>query len=117
MTLQPIRTKEDYQQALSFMESNFNAKPNSKEGRLVEVLAILVEKYEDEHFPIEAPSPIEAIKFRMEQLGISNSELARLLGTRSRVSEIFNGKRHLSIKMIKSLHKKLRIPAEFLLGL
>ena len=116
MNIQPINTKADYERALSFIESNFNAKSNSKAGRMVEVLSILVEKYEDEHFPIDAPSPIEAIKFRMEQLGISNAERANLIGTRSRVSELFSGKRHLSIKMIKSLHKKLRIPAESLLG-
>ena len=116
MSIQPIRTKAQYKKALAFIESNFNAKPNSKEGRVVEVLAILVEKYEDEHFPIEAPTPVEAIKFRMEQLGMSNTDLAKIIGTRARVSEIFNGKRSLSKRMMKVLHRKLHVPAEVLLS-
>ncbi len=116
MRIQPIKTKADYEKALSFIESNFNAKPKSKEGRMVEVLAILVEKYEDEHFPIEAPTPIEAIKFRMEQLGMSNTDLAKIIGNPARVSEIFNGKRNLSVKMMKVLYRKLQVPAEILLG-
>ena len=116
MSIQPIRTKADYKKALAFIELHFNAKPHSKEGRMIEVLAILVEKYEDEHFPIEAPTPVEAIKFRMDQLGMSNTDLARIIGTRARVSEIFNGKRKLSVRMIKALHRKLQVPAEILLG-
>ena len=115
MSIQPIKTKADYNKALAFIESNFNARPNTKEGRMVEVLAILVEKYEDEHFPIDAPTPVEAIKFRMEQLGMSNTDLARIIGTRARVSEIFNGKRGLSVRMMKILHRKLQVPAEVLL--
>lgn len=116
MNIQPIRTKAAYEEALAFIESNFNAKPNTKEGRMVEVLAILVEKYEDERFPIEAPTAVEAIKFRMEQLGMSNADLARIIGTRARVSEIFNGKRSLSVRMMKVLHQKLQVPAEVLLS-
>ncbi len=116
MRIQPIKTKADYEKALSFIESNFNAKPTSKEGRKVEVLAILAEKYEDEHFPIEAPTPVEAIKFRMEQLGMSNTDLAKIIGTPARVSEILNGKRKLSVKMMKVLYRELQVPAEVLLG-
>ena len=116
MSIQPIRAKADYKKALAFIELHLNAKPDSKEGRMVEVLAVLVEKYEDEHFPIEAPTPIEAIKFRMEQLGMSNADLSKIIGTRARVSEIFNGKRKLSIRMMKALHRKLQVPAEVLLG-
>jgi HTH-type transcriptional regulator/antitoxin HigA len=116
MNIQPIRTKTDYEKALAFIESNFHAKPNSKEGRMLEVLAILVEKYEDEHFPIQAPTPVEAIKFRMEQLGMSNADLAKIIGTRARVSEIFNGKRKLSVTMMKALHRKLQVPADVLLS-
>ena len=116
MSIQPIKTRTDYEKALSFIELNFDAKPNSKEGKMVEILAILVEKYEDEHFPIEAPTPVEAIKFRMEQLGISNTELAKMIGTRARVSEIMNGKRSLSVRMMKTLHRELNVPAEILLG-
>jgi HTH-type transcriptional regulator/antitoxin HigA len=116
MSIQPIRTRADYKEALSFIESHFDAKPDSRDGRMVEVLAILAEKYEDEHFPIEAPTPVEAIKFRMEQLGMSNGDLAKIIGTPARVSEIFNGKRNLSVKMMKILHRKLQVPAEVLLG-
>ena len=116
MNIRPIKTKADYEKALAFIEINFKAKSATKEGVMVEVLAILVEKYEDEHFPISAPTPIEAIKFRMEQLDISNADLAGIIGTRSRVSEIFNGKRKLSVKMMRSLHKELQIPAESLLN-
>ena len=117
MSIYPIKTKADYEKALSFVESNFNAKPNSKRGRIVEILAILIEKYEDEHFPIDAPTPIEAIKFRMEQLGMSRTDLAKIIGTRSRVSEIFSGKRSLSVKMMKNLHQELQVPAEVLLSM
>lgn len=116
MKIQPIKTKKDYKKALLFIESNFDAKPTSNEGRIVEVLAILVEKYEDEHFPIEAPTPVEAIKFRMEQLGMSNTDLAKIIGTPARVSEILNGKRDLSLKMMRDLHLKLQVPVEILLG-
>ena len=115
MTIRPIRTRADYEKALAFIESNFDPKPNTKDSRIVEVLAILVEKYEDDHFPIETPTPVEAIKFRMEQLGMSNADLATILGTRARVSEIFNGKRNLSVRMMKLLHRKLHVPAEVLL--
>ncbi|HYQ86149.1 MAG TPA: helix-turn-helix domain-containing protein [Bacteroidota bacterium] len=116
MNIEPIRTKADYEKALAFIESNFNARPNTKKGRTVEVLAILVETYEDEHFPIEAPTPVEAIKFRMEQLGMSNTDLAKIIGTRARVSEIFSGKRNLSVRMMRVLHRKLQVPAEVLLS-
>ena len=116
MNIKPIRTKADYEKVLAFIESNFNARPNTKKGRMVEVLAILVEAYEDEHFPIEAPTPVEAIKFRMEQLGMSNTDLAKIIGTRARVSELFNGKRKLSTRMMKVLHRKLHVPAEVLLS-
>ena len=115
MSIRPINTKSEYKRALAFIESKFHAKRHSREGRAVEVLAILIEKYEDEHFPIDAPTPIEALKFRMEQLGMSNADLAKLIGTRARVSEIFNGKRRLSVKMMKIIHKELHVPADILL--
>jgi HTH-type transcriptional regulator/antitoxin HigA len=115
MSIRPINTKSDYDKALAFIDVNFDAKHNSKMGRIVEVLAILVEKYEEEHFPIKAPTSIEALKFRMEQLGMSNADLAKLIGTRARVSEIMNGKRPLSVKMMRVIHKKLQVPAEVLL--
>ena len=116
MSIRPIKTKAEYKKALFYIEENFDATPNTKEANIVEVLAILVEKYEDEHFPIKSPTPIEAIKFRMEQLGMSNTELAKIIGHRGRVSEIFNGKRSLSVRMMKTLHQELNVPAEVLLG-
>lgn len=116
MKIYPIKTRSDYEKALAFIEKHFEARANSEEGKIVEVLSILVEKYEDEHFPIEMPTPIEAIKFRMEQLGMSNADLAKIIGTTSRVSEIFNGKRNLSVKMMRNIHRRLNVPAEILLG-
>jgi HTH-type transcriptional regulator/antitoxin HigA len=116
MSIRPIRTKADYKAAVAFIERNFDAKPNSRTAEIVEVLVVLVDKYEDEHFPIEAPTPIEAIKFRMEQLGLHNADLAKMIGQRSRVSEILNAKRPLSITMVRRLHRALNIPAECLIG-
>lgn len=117
MTIRPILTKSDYEDALLFIEQNFEAKRNTKIGQLVEVLAILVEKYEDEHFPMEAPTPADAIKFRMDQLGWDRKDLAKIIGTPARVSEIFSGKRELSVTMVKKIHRRLNIPAEILLGI
>ena len=114
--LKPIRTRDEYKAALSVLERLFDAKPDTVEGRFVEILAVLIEKYEESHFPIEAPTPIEAIKFRMEQLGWSNRELAVLLGGRNRVSEVLNQKRDLSLNMIRVLYKKMGVPAESLIG-
>ncbi len=114
--IKPIKTKKDYETALKFIEEYFDAEPKTPEGELVEVLSILVEKYEEEQFPIETPNPVEAIKFRMEQLGLSNHDIAELIGGRNRVSEIFSGKRNLTTGMIRNLCLNLQIPAESLLG-
>jgi len=97
------------------LEVTFDAPVDSPEGDEAELLSILIEKYEDEHYPIEAPDPIEAIKFRMEQMDMNNQDLAEVIGYKSRVSEIFNHKRKLTLKMIRSLHKKLKIPYESLI--
>ena len=115
MDIKAIKTEEDYNQALSRLEGIFQAPANSKEGDEADVLSILIEKYEDEHYPIEAPDPIEAIKFRMEQMGMTNKDLAQVIGYKSRVSEIFNRKRKLTLKMIRNLHEKLKIPYESLI--
>ena len=115
MDIKAIKTDKDYTQALERLEEIFHASPNTKEGDEAEVLSILIEKYEDEHYPIEAPDPVEAIKFRMEQLGMSNKDLAQVIGYKSRVSEIFSRKRKLTLKMIRNLHEKLKIPYESLL--
>ncbi len=115
MDIKAIKTEEDYNQALQRLELIFQAPVDSKEGDEADVLSILIEKYEDEHYPIEAPDPIEAIKFRMEQMGMTNKDLAKVIGYKSRVSEIFSRKRKLTLKMIQNLHNKLKIPYESLL--
>jgi HTH-type transcriptional regulator/antitoxin HigA len=116
MNIKVIKTEEDYNQAIKRLEVIFDAPVDSKEGDEAELLSILIEKYEDEHYPIEAPDPIEAIKFRMEQMDMNNQDLADVIGYKSRVSEIFNRKRKLTLKMIRNLHKKLKIPYESLIA-
>ena len=115
MTLKPIKTKKDYSQAMERLEVLFDAKKGTPAGDELEVLSILIEKYEDEHFPIGLPDPIEAIKFRMEQLGYNQVDLAKVVGLKSRASEILNRKRKLSIDMIRQLHDKLHIPTDVLI--
>ncbi len=115
MTIKPIKTRKDYQQALERLEQLFDAKKNSKEGDELEVLGILIEKYEDEHFPVGLPDPIEAIKFRMEQLGYNQSDLAKVIGLKSRASEILSKKRKLTLEMVRLLHNSLNIPSEVLI--
>lgn len=115
MKLRPIKNNEDYQAALERLELIFDAVPGSDEGDELEILGILIEKYEDEHFPIDLPDPIEAIKFRMEQLNYSQGDLANIIGLKSRASEILNRKRKLSLRMIRKLSKELDIPSEVLI--
>jgi HTH-type transcriptional regulator/antitoxin HigA len=115
MSVKPIKTKKDYNQALERLETLFDAKKGSPEGDELEVLSILIEKYENEHFPIGLPDPIEAIKFRMEQMGYNQVDLAKIVGLKSRASEILSGKRKLSLNMIRQLHEKLHIPADVLI--
>lgn len=115
MDIKAIKNEEDYNQALTRLEEIFHAPADTKEGDEAEVLSILIEKYEDEYYPIEAPDPIEAIKFRMEQKGMKKKDLAEIIGYKSRVTEVLSGKRKLTLKMIRSLHEKLKIPYESLL--
>jgi HTH-type transcriptional regulator / antitoxin HigA len=115
MTIKPIKTKKDYQAAMRRLESIFDAKPGTAEGDELEVLGILIEKYEQEHYPIGYPDPIEAIKFRMEQMGYSQNDLAKVVGLKSRASEILNRKRKLTLDMIRQLHHALGIPTEVLI--
>jgi len=115
MNVKIIKTEEEYNQALKRLEVIFDAPVDSPEGDEAELLSILIEKYEDEHYPIETPDPIEAIKFRMEQMDMSNQDLAEVIGYKSRVSEIFNRKRKLTLNMIRNLHRKLKIPYESLI--
>jgi HTH-type transcriptional regulator/antitoxin HigA len=115
MTIKPIKTKVDYQNALNRLEVIFDAKPNSPQGDELEVLGILIDKYEQEHYPIDFPDPIEAIKFRMEQLGYNQTDLANIVGLKSRASEILNKKRKLTLEMIRNLHDTLNIPTDVLI--
>ena len=115
MNIKPIKTVEDNKAALARIEQLWNAEPNTPEGDELEVLATLVHTFEEEHYPIEAPDPIEAIKFRMEQQGLDDKDLVPYLGQRSRVTEIMNRKRGLSISMIRNLHKGLHIPLSCLI--
>ena len=115
MQIQPIHTEDDYQKALDRIEEIFDAKPESEEGDELEILGILVDEYEKKHFSIPSPKPVEAIKFRMDQLGLEQKDLAKILGSKSRASEILSGKRSLSLRQIKLLYKKLGIPAEILI--
>lgn len=115
MTLRPIKTKKDYQNALMRLEKVFDAKPGSPEGDELELLGILIDTYENVHYPIDFPDPIEAIKFRMEQLGYTQSDLANVVGLKSRASEILNKKRKLTLEMIRNLHDTLNIPTDVLI--
>jgi HTH-type transcriptional regulator / antitoxin HigA len=115
MNVKPIKTKKDYQQALDRLEVIFDAKKGTQEGDELEILGILLDQYENEHFPIDLPDPIEAIKFRMEQLGYTQTDLAKVVGLKSRASEILSGKRKLSLEMIRQLHDKLNIPTDVLI--
>lgn len=111
-----IKTEADYNDALARMELLFDAKPNTKEFDEAELLIALIELYEEKQYKIEAPDPIEAIKFRMEQQGLKRTDMAKYFGTRGRVSEILNRQRSLTLSMIKKLHKDFGIPAASLLA-
>ena len=115
MKLKPIKTKKDYQQAMERLEVIFDAKKGTAHGDELEILGILLDQYENNHFPIDLPDPIEAIKFRMEQMGYTQSDLARVVGLKSRASEILSKKRKLSLEMIRQLHEKLNIPTDVLI--
>lgn len=113
--IQPINTKKDYEKALVLIDRLWNAKPNTEEGDILDILVTLVEAYENKHYPILPPDPIEAIKFRMEQMGLEKSDIVSILGGENRVSEVLHSKRKLSLKMIRNLHDKLNIPFESLI--
>jgi len=116
MKIKVIKAEEDYNKALKRLEVIFDAPVNTPEGDEAELLGILIGKYEDEHYPIEAPDPIEAIKFRMEQMDMNKKDLAKIIGYKSRVTEIFTRKRKLNLKMIRRLHEKMNIPYESLIS-
>jgi len=115
MTIKPIKTRKDYNQSLERLKTIFDSKKSSPEGDELAIPGILIEKYEDENFIIGLPDPIEAIKFRMEQLRYNQVDLAKVVGLKSRASEILSKKRKLSLDMIRQLHDKLNILTDVLL--
>jgi len=116
MDIKPIRTEADHDAALAEIERLWDARPETPDGDRFEILATLVDSYERKHTPILPPDPIEAIKFRLEQQGLARAALEPLLGTRARVSEILNGRRKLTLAMIRALHRELAIPLEILVA-
>jgi HTH-type transcriptional regulator/antitoxin HigA len=116
MKLKPIKSELDYRNALQRLEIIFDAPVDSIEGDEAEILSLLIENYENEHYPIEAPDPIEAIKIRMEELNMRQQDLVGILGGKSRVSEILNKKKRLTVDMIRKLEKTLQISASVLVN-
>ena len=115
MNIKPIKTEADYEAALKEIERLFEAQPGTPQGDRLEVLTTLVEAYEDKHFAIPAPDPIEAIQYFMESRDLTRRDLEPYLGSRARVSEVLNRRRPLSLEMIRELNKGLGIPAEVLI--
>lgn len=112
--IKPMKNEQDYTDALAMIDNLWDAPQDSDDGDYLDILITLVEKYEEIHFKIDEPDPIEAIKFVMEQQGLKSKDLISILGTRSRVSEVLNKKRKLNLAMIRKLHSKLRIPYDVL---
>ncbi|MGB5981500.1 MAG: helix-turn-helix domain-containing protein [Nonlabens sp.] len=115
MNIKPIRTKDDHRKALDRLEVIFDSKPGSNEADELEILSMLIDNYERDEFPIDLPDPISAIHFRMEQMGLKQKDLVDMIGFKSRVSEIMNKKRKLTLDMIRKLNSQLHIPTEVLI--
>lgn len=115
MEIRPIRIDADYRAALREIETLMMAAPDTQEGEKLDLLVTLVEAYERKHFPLDLPDPVEAIKFEMEQKGLTVKDLEPMIGKSNRVYEILNRKRSLTLKMIWKLHRQLGIPAESLI--
>jgi HTH-type transcriptional regulator/antitoxin HigA len=115
MKIKPIKTEIDYKNALDRLELIFDAKRGTEEGDELEIVSILIDNYESENFPIEMPDPIAAIQFRMEQMGLKQKDLVEMIGFKSRVSEVMNKKRKLTLDMIRKLNTSLNIPTEVLI--
>ena len=113
--VRPIRTKRDYEAALREVERLWGAKTGTRDGDRLDVLATLIDAYEADHYPMDPPDPIEAIKFTMEQQGLTRRDLEEIIGTRTRIAEVMNRKRGLSIAMIRRLHERLGISADVLI--
>jgi len=116
MEIRPIKTENDYEKALERLEVIFDASPNSKEGDEAEILTLLIDNYENQFFPIEAPDPIEAIKIRMEEMNFKQKDLIGIIGGKSRVSEILSRKKRLTVDMIRELERVLNISASVLVN-
>lgn len=116
MNVKPIKNDNDYRNALERLEVIFDAPIDTKEGDEAEVLALLIENYENEHYPIQAPDPIDAIKIRMEELNLRQKDLVGVIGGKSRVSEILNRKKKLTVEMIRELERLLQISASVLVS-
>lgn len=116
MKIAPIKTENDYAKALARLEVIFDAAPNSIEGDEAEILSLLIDNYENQYFPIEAPDPIEAIKIRMEEMNIKQKDLVGIIGGKSSVSEILNKKKRLTVDMIRELERVLNISASVLVN-
>jgi HTH-type transcriptional regulator / antitoxin HigA len=116
MEIRPIKTEHDYNTSIRRIEVLWGAKKDTPQGDELDLLVTLVESYEMKHYPIAPPDPVDAIKFRMEQMNMTKADMVQFIGSQSRVSEILNGRRKLTLGMIKSLYKGLKIPAEVLLA-
>lgn len=116
MNIKPLKTEQDYVKALERLEVLFDAPVNSKEGDEAEILSVLIENYENEHYPIDSPDPIEAIKIRMEEMDLKQKDLVGVIGGKSRVSEILNKKKRLTVDMIRELERILHISASVLVA-
>ena len=115
MDIKPIKTDADYRMALKEIEMLMTAEPDTPKGEKLDVLVTLVEAYEQKHYPLDLPDPVEAIKFEMEQKGLTVKDLEPMIGKSNRVYEVLNHKRSLTLKMIWRLHEQLGIPAELLI--
>ncbi len=116
MNIKPIKTEQDYDNALNRLSKIFDAQINTPNGDEAEILVVLIDNYEQEHYPINAPDPITAIKIRMEEMGLQQKDLVGVIGGKSRVSEILNKKKKLTVEMIRVLEEKLNLSASVLIA-
>ena len=118
MKLKPIRTQKEYNTYLKWVDDMFDkkVKANSSEGENLQIILLLIKDYEDKHYPVPSPDPITAIKLKMEEKGLRNKDLERYIGSKSYVSQILNGKKPLTLEIVKMIHRFLGIPAEILLA-
>jgi HTH-type transcriptional regulator/antitoxin HigA len=118
MNIKPVRTEQDYEEALRAVSPLFDnePEPGSPEGDFFEIMCLLIEEYEKNHYPIDPPEPVEAIKFRMDQMGLTVRDLEPAIGQSNRVYEVLNGKRNLTLPMIRRLHNQFGIPLKSLVG-